>query len=117
MAPSPVVHLELHTGDLARACDIYAGLCGWKPETIRAGGGSYLALAMGRGMGGGVVECETSRPVWLPYVAVKDIGASTERARELGADVLVDRREGAAGWRSVLSTPAGGDLALWQPKR
>jgi len=117
MAPNPVVHLELHTGDLPRARDFYAGLCGWKPEHIRAGGSAYWALAMGHGVGGGIVECETPRPVWLPYVAVRDVDASTERARSLGASVLLDPREGPAGRRSVIATPAGGEIAFWQPKR
>src|SRR5436190_18510143 len=30
----PVVHLELHTGDLDRARDIYSDLCGWRAERI-----------------------------------------------------------------------------------
>jgi predicted enzyme related to lactoylglutathione lyase len=29
---SPVVHLELHTGDLPQARALYAQLCGWHPE-------------------------------------------------------------------------------------
>jgi predicted enzyme related to lactoylglutathione lyase len=110
---NPVVHLELHTGDLARACDFYSELCGWHPEQIRAGGGSYWSLGTGRG----VVECDSRAPVWLPYVAVRDVASSTERALALGASVLLDPREGPAGWRSVLSTPAGGEIALWQFKR
>jgi predicted enzyme related to lactoylglutathione lyase len=113
MAPRPVVHLELHTGDLPRACDFYAGLCGWRPEEIRAGGGSYWSLGTGRG----VVECDTPAPVWLPYVAVRDVIADTDHAEALGASILLDPREGPAGWRSVVSTPAGGQIALWQPKR
>jgi uncharacterized protein len=108
-----VVHLELHTGDLPRARDFYAELCGWRPEEIRAGGGSYWSLGTGRG----VVECDSPTPVWLPYVAVRDVARTTERAVALGASVLLDPREGPAGWRSVLSTPAGGDFALWQFKR
>src|SRR5256885_16895348 len=50
----PVVHLELHTGDLARASALYAELCGWRPEVIEAGSGSYTALRLGNGVGGGV---------------------------------------------------------------
>jgi hypothetical protein len=30
--------------------------------------------------------------------------------------VLLEPREGPAGWRSVVSTPAGGEIAFWQPK-
>ncbi len=37
-ASSPVVHLELHTGDLEGACEFYARVCGWRPERITAAG-------------------------------------------------------------------------------
>jgi len=48
---------------------------------------------------------------------VEEIVTATDRARLLGASVLLDPREGPAGWRSVVATRAGGELALWQPKR
>jgi predicted enzyme related to lactoylglutathione lyase len=115
--PKPVVHLELHTGDLPAACAFYAGLCGWQAERICAAGGTYWALGLdGAFGGGGVVQCDTPRPLWLPYVEVGDIAAATERARELGAEVRLQAREGPAGWRSVVGAPAGGEVALWQPK-
>ena len=113
----PVVHLELHTHDLQRARALYARLCGWPQERIHAACGSYLALELGRGFGGGIVECPTERPLWLPYVEVDRIDQATERARRLGAAVLLEPREGPAGWRSVVSTEAGGEIAFWQPKR
>jgi predicted enzyme related to lactoylglutathione lyase len=113
----PVVHLELHTGDLAGARDLYAELCGWRPEQIHTGHGSYLALEMGRRLGGGIVECGTERPLWLPYVEVSRIEAATERAERCGAAILLAPREGPGGWRSVVTTPAGGEIAFWQPKR
>jgi predicted enzyme related to lactoylglutathione lyase len=113
----PVVHLELHTGDQPSARAFYAGLCGWRSEKVEVGvGRSYLALELGVGLCGGIVECETPRPLWLPYVEVAEIGAATEQARELGAAVLVAPREGPAGWRSVVSAPAGGEVAFWQAK-
>jgi predicted enzyme related to lactoylglutathione lyase len=114
---APVVHLELHTGDLPQAQALYERLCGWRAERVHAGRGSYLALELGGGFGGGIVECETRRPVWLPYVQVAGVGEATERARELGASVLLEPREGPAGWRSVVAAPAGGEIAFWQPKR
>jgi predicted enzyme related to lactoylglutathione lyase len=120
MAPpthNPVVHLELHTGDRERARAFYAQLCSWLPERIDASCGSYLALTLGRGLGGGIVECGTERPLWLPYVEVAEVAEATERARLLGASVLLEPREGPAGWRSVVASPSGGELAFWQPKR
>jgi predicted enzyme related to lactoylglutathione lyase len=112
----PVVHLELHTGDLPRATSFYYELFGWRPEHVRADNSSYLALQMGNGLGGGVVQCATEKPLWLPYVEVPEITVATDRARESGGAVLLEPREGPAGWRSVVATPAGGEIALWQSK-
>jgi predicted enzyme related to lactoylglutathione lyase len=55
--------------------------------------------------------------VWLPYVEVPEVHAATERAHDLGAAVLLAPREGPAGWRSVVESPAGGEIAFWQQKR
>jgi uncharacterized protein len=113
---NPIVHLELHTGDLPEARVLYAALCGWRPEWIETRAGSYLSLELGDGLGGGIVECDVRRPRWLPYVEVSEIAGATDRARKLGASVLLEPREGPAGWRSVVVTPAGGEIAFWQPK-
>ncbi len=115
-ASNPVVHLELHTGDLAGARDFYAETCGWRPKRITLGAYSYCTLGLGGRVDGGIVECETRRPIWLPYVEVAEISAATERARKLGATVLLEPREGPAGWRSAVRAPAGGEIAFWQPK-
>jgi predicted enzyme related to lactoylglutathione lyase len=112
-----VVHLELHTTNLARACAFYSELLGWRAERVEAGGRSYMALDLGGGLGGGVVECGAERPTWLPYVSVPDVTAATHRAQRLGSAVLLAPREGPAGWRSVVSVPGGAELALWQPKQ
>jgi predicted enzyme related to lactoylglutathione lyase len=50
-------------------------------------------------------------------VEVEEIEAITERGRRLGASVLLEPREGPAGWRSMLATSEGGEIALWQPKQ
>lgn len=115
--PGRVVHLELHTPDLSEARRFYAQLCGWREQQIRTAAGSYLALELGSAIGGGIVECPTDRPLWLPYVEVQDIREMTDRASLLGATVMLAPREGPAGWRSVVATPAAGELALWQSKR
>jgi uncharacterized protein len=120
MAPAPtnpIVHLELRTGNLPRACDFYTRTFGWHAERVHVGSRAYLALDLGHGVSGGVVEREAEGSLWLPYVEVPDVAAATERAQALGAAVLVDRREGPAGWRSVIEAPAGSEIALWQPKR
>jgi predicted enzyme related to lactoylglutathione lyase len=113
---NPVVHLELHTDNLPRACAFYTRLFDWRAETVRIGPSSYLALELGVGIEAGVIERDIERPQWLPYVEVTDVAKATERARLLGASVTLEPREGPTGWRSVLEAPAGAQIALWQPK-
>jgi predicted enzyme related to lactoylglutathione lyase len=111
-----VVHMELHTGDLARARAFYERLLACRFEVVGASGRPYLTMDLGGGVGGGIVECGVRPPTWLPYVGVEDIGTATALAADLGAAVLLGPREGAAGWRSVVAEPAGGEIGLWQPK-
>src|SRR5690348_10579795 len=113
---SPVVHLELHTADVARARAFYATLCGWNAEPIDTVNASYLALELGNNLGGGIVECACQHAIWLPYVQVAHIDTATHLARQLGATLLLEPREGPAGWRSVITTPEAGQIALWQQK-
>jgi uncharacterized protein len=115
-APRPLAHLELHTPDGTAARAFYSELLGWRPELIEVAPRSYLALDLGEGPSGGIVECGTERALWLPYVSVPDIAAVTERARAIGAEVMLEPREGLAGWRSVITMPDAGEIALWQSK-
>ena len=114
-SPRPVVHLELHTGDHARASAFCAKLLCWRQELTGAGSGSCLALGLGGG-GGGIAGCGTVRPLWLPCVQFGQIEEPAERARQLGASVLLAPQEGPSGWRSVISAPQCGQLAIWPPK-
>ncbi len=112
-----VVHLELHSGDLPAACEFYERLLGWRRERLDTAHGSYMAIELAETIGGGFVQCPGGRSLWLPYVEVSDARRACEDADRLGASVLLAPREGPAGWRSVIGTPAGGEIALWQPKR
>jgi predicted enzyme related to lactoylglutathione lyase len=112
-----VVHLELHTRDAPGAGAFYSQLFGWRQEHIQTPAGSYLAVELGDGIGGGIVQCPSPHALWLPYVEVAAIDDAIDRARLLGARVLLEPREGPAGWRSVVATPSGGEIAFWQGKR
>jgi predicted enzyme related to lactoylglutathione lyase len=113
----PLVHLELHTGDQAGAAAFLVRLLHWHSEMIDAVSCSYRTVDFGAGVGGGIVECGASKPLWIPYAKVERINEATEHARELGASVLLAPREGPSGWRSVISSPAAGEVALWELKR
>lgn len=111
-----VAHLELHTHDLTEVRAFLWQLLGWRSREVGSDGSTFLALPVSDRIGGGIVECGQQPPSWLPYIRVGDVQRATEHARQLGASVLLAPREGTAGWRSVVTTAASGDLALWQPK-
>lgn len=119
--PNPFVHVELHTGDLAKAKAFYTQLFDWKLEDIAhpEGGIPYTMIKVGEGTGGGMMinPVPHAPPHWQAYVGVDDIKASTEKAKSLGATVLQDVMEiGEHGWISVIADPTGATFALWQGK-
>jgi predicted enzyme related to lactoylglutathione lyase len=118
---NPFVHVELHTDDPARARTFYTSLFGWKLQDVPmpGEGGTYTMIDVGGGTGGGMMRNPEpgAPPKWLAYVGVDDIDASTKKARELGATVLVDVTEvGQFGWMSVIRDPTGAAFAMWKPK-
>jgi predicted enzyme related to lactoylglutathione lyase len=112
-----IVHLELHTPDLGQARTFYERLFGWRTEPVEAAGRRYEALDLGPAASGGIVECGTDRALWLPYAEVESVPSATANAVALGARVLLEPRDGPAGWRSVVVSPCGGEIAFWQQKR
>ena len=116
---NPFVHVELHTSDLARARQFYSSLFGWTLQDVPMPGGSYTMIDVGGGTGGGMMvnQVPGTPSHWMAYVGVDDIEASTKKARELGATVLVEVTEvGSFGWMSVIADPTGATVAMWKPK-
>jgi uncharacterized protein len=118
---NPFVHVELHTNDLARARQFYTSLFGWKLQDTPMPGnaGTYTMIDVGGGTGGGMMlnQAPGTPSHWLAYVGVDDINASTKKARELGAKVIVDVMEvGEFGWMSVITDPTGATVAMWKSK-
>ncbi len=54
------------------------------------------------------------RDEWIPFVAVDDIDAATERAVSIGATLIRKKTRGPAGEFTVLRDPGGAALALWK---
>jgi predicted enzyme related to lactoylglutathione lyase len=88
-APNPVVHLELRTCNLPRACAFYTRLFGWRAETLQTVSGDYLTIEFGGRIEGGVVEHDTERPCRL---AKRARGAGRRRVRPLAAEDMNSRR-------------------------
>lgn len=79
----------------------------------------YTGISPGEGIPGGLLAQRAPGvpSFWLTYVKVSDIDASTKKARELGAKILVEPAEVPnAGWFSVLQDPTGAQVGLWEPQ-
>jgi uncharacterized protein len=113
------VHVELNTTDVEKAKAFYGRLFEWTLEDVPMGDGAYTMIKVGKGTGGGLMKhpMPGAPSVWIPYVEVDDIAASTAKARSLGANIIKDVTEVmGAGWLSILMDPTGAVLGLWKSK-
>jgi len=118
---NPFVHVELNTNDVAKAKSFYGKLFDWKLEDIasEATGGTYTLIGVGEGTGGGLMKnpMPNAPSMWLAYVLVDDIEASTKKAKSLGGKVMKDVTEVMdMGWLSIIVDPTGAMLGLWKAK-
>ncbi len=115
------VHIELNTTDPKAAKSFYGRLFNWQLEDMDMGGGAtYTLIKPGEGPGGGLMQhpMAGAPSMWLTYINVDNLTASTEKARTLGAQVLKDATEVPnMGSFSILSDPTGAVFALWQAKK
>ena len=118
---NPFVHVELNTTDVDKAKAFYGKLFDWSLQDMPMGdeGGTYTMIGVGEGTGGGLMKHPMGGPsVWLPYMDVDDIQASTAKAKELGGQVIKDVTEVmGAGWLSIIIDPTGAVFGLWKTKK
>jgi predicted enzyme related to lactoylglutathione lyase len=117
---NPFVHIELNSTNLAKSKAFYKKLFKWKLSQMKMPTGPYVMIDVGRGTGGGMLKqmMPKTPSLWMPYVAVDDIEASTRKAEKLGATVCKDVTEIAGmGSLSIIEDPTGAVFGLWKPKR
>lgn len=117
---NPFVHVELNTQDLPKAKDFYGKLFGWKMKDMDMGpGGTYTVIDPEGGTGGGMMKhpMPGAPSMWLAYVLVDDLDASTAKARSLGAHIIKEATEvPGMGRFTIFIDPTGAALALWETK-
>jgi predicted enzyme related to lactoylglutathione lyase len=108
--------VDLGTTDAAGAKAFYGGLLGWEFDDLPTGDkGTYsICRRDGKAIAGLYDRAET--PAWGSYISVDDVDAATERARELGAEVLVEPFDSPGGGRvATVRDPAGAAVSLSRP--
>ena len=117
---NPFVHVELNTTDIGKAKAFYGKLFSWKLEDMPMPGGTYSLIDVGEGTGGGMMKHPVpgAPSMWLAYISVDDVAASTAKAKSLGATVMKDVTEvKEMGSFSIIADPTGAHFGLWEPKK
>ena len=115
---NPFIHIELQTQDIAKARTFYGALFSWRLHDVP--GMAYTMIDAGEGTGGGMMQAKSpgARSQWIPFIAVDDVRATTERVRALGGTVLKGPAEAPGyGWYSVIADPSGAAFGVWTPQR
>jgi predicted enzyme related to lactoylglutathione lyase len=116
---NPFVHVEMMSTDAAKAKSFYGKLFDWDLEDFPGDNeGTYTLIKVGEGTGGGLMQnpMPGAPSMWMPYVLVDDLKATTDKAKSLGATVMKDTTEvPGMGTFVILGDPAGGMVGLWKP--
>lgn len=112
--------MELMSTDVEKAQNFFGQLFDWKFDPIQGGDGMpYTVIRVGDGTGGGIMKnpMPVAPSMWMPYVLVDDLRASTDKAIKLGATLIKDITEVPnIGSFSIIAEPSGGMLGLWKQK-
>jgi predicted enzyme related to lactoylglutathione lyase len=121
--PGSLVWTELATRDLDTAIGFYRDLFGWDLQTgpnPGGGGGEYTVAMIGEDMVAGLMAMDDTWPAdvpasWAVYLSVADAAETTNRAKDLGAQVIVAPMEiPTVGTMAVLQDPTGAVFSILQ---
>ncbi len=111
------IHFELNTDDISSAQGFYKKLFKWKFAPMK-GGMPYTMIDTGSKTGGAGLQKKPMPEApssWLAYVEVDDVKKTIAKARDGGAQVILEYQPipemGAFG---IFTDPAGAMLGLWE---
>jgi len=95
--------------------DFYRDLFGWTFEKVPGRFRYYKINTPQEVPRGGLTARQDRGHAVVNYVKVASIAESGAKARQLGAQVLVDKKPvPGAGWYAVLLDPQGNRIGLWE---
>jgi uncharacterized protein len=108
--------VDLGAVDAAAAKGFYGGLFGWEFEDLATGDKGTYSICRLRGKAVAGLYDQAERDEWGSYLKVEDVDRATARARELGAEVLVEPFEAPGGGRVATVRDRGGaSVSLSRP--
>lgn len=110
----PVVHFEIGCRDIAKTQEFYKKLFDWKIEAMGP------AAMIGKETGGidGHITALGHEPehYTIFYVSVDDVAAYLDKAKALGARILVPPVDIPTGTFAWMQDPEGNTIGLWKAK-
>ncbi len=108
--------VDLGTDDAAGAKAFYGGLFGWEFDDLPTGEKGTYSICRLRGKAVAGLYDRAERAGWGSYIKVDDVDRAVARARELGAEVLVEPFGAPGGGRvATVRDPAGASVSLSRP--
>lgn len=117
-APGTFSWVDLTTSDAAGAKTFYGELFGWEFEDNDAGEGRVYTICKVQGDNVAALSEATDQgpPHWNSYVTVESADDAAAKAKELGANVIMDPFDVFdAGRMSAFMDPIGGAICIWEP--
>ena len=121
-----VVHFEIPASDPDKLAQFYTELFGWKIEKMDMGDSAYwltYTVPVGedfmpteRGaINGGIYRRENAQQAPANYVNVESVEEYVNKAKGLGAQVMVDKAPVPnMGYFALLMDPDGNPFGVWQ---
>jgi hypothetical protein len=108
---------ELETSDADAAKAFYAEAFGWDYRDDPLPGGGVYTVALLAGQPVAALYASDQPPHWNSYVRVASADAAAARAKELGANVVIEPFDVLdVGRMAMIADPAGATLCLWEPR-
>ena len=110
---------DLNTPDPERAKTFYEGLFGWELKAGQGKESGYLHIVNGENYIGGVPPADQNGagtpPHWLIYFAVADVDATSQRAKDMNARILLPPMDfEGVGRVAILADAQGAVFALFR---
>jgi predicted enzyme related to lactoylglutathione lyase len=117
MANNRVVHFEIPANQPEKLATFYTELFGWKVEKVPVHGFDYWTCNTGEGPGinGGIMKRSVPQQCLTNYVKVERVDNYVEKAKALGANLIVPRSAvKGMGWFALVLDPEGNPVGFWQ---
>lgn len=117
MVQHTIVHFEIPADDPEALAGFYRELFDWKIEAAE-GFEEYLLIQTapeGEGVNGGMMKRQHPEHQPVNYIWVESVDEYVSKARELGAEVMMDKTPVTGmGWFAWLQDPQGNFFAVWE---